>query len=185
MEQSSRFKRMVLPAGLALLVMIISINTYDLSRNIGHRGLHLLVSHLSALFMFLSIWVGALFVNSMAYFQGAAFRERLLVSLVTPVAWDLKVLWDFVGIYSAGEVLFVLLHHIILGPLVVNLMCMGISEMVCSRIMVKRTGDISYGWRWSSFTVFLLGFFLTVIFLWNGGHSYYYFYMDIYTSLFL
>ncbi len=185
MEQSSRFKRMVLPAGLALLVMVISINTYDLSKNIGHRGLHLLLSHLSAVFMFLSIWVGALFVSSMAYFKGATFSERLLASLVTPVVWDLKVLWDFVGIYSAGEVLFALLHHIILGPIVVNLMCVGISGILCSRVMVKRTGDMSYRWTWSSLSVLLLGFFLTVVFLWNGGHSYYYFYMDMYTLLFM
>lgn len=185
MEQSSRIKRVGIPAGIVLVVMLVSINTYDLSRSIPQRGLHLVVSHLSALFMFLSIWTGALFASSMAYFRGATLKERLFVSLLTPIVWDLKVLWDFVGIYSAGEIFFVLLHHIILGPIVVNLMCMGISEIICSRVMMKRTGDVTLRHRWSGLVLFVTGFFFTIVFLWNGGHTYYYFYMDLYTMLFM
>jgi len=185
MEQLSRIKRLGIPAGLVLVVMLVSINTYDLSRSIPQRGLHLVVSHLSALFMFLSIWTGALFASSMAYFRGATFRERLFVSLLTPIVWDLKVLWDFVGIYSVGEIFFVLLHHLILGPIVVNLMCMGISEIICDRVMIKRTGDVSLRSRRSGLVLFATGLFFTVVFLWNGGHTYYYFYMDMYTRLFM
>lgn len=185
MKQTSRLKRVGVPAGIVLVVMVVSINTYDMSRGISHRGLHLLVSHVSALCMFLSIWIGALFVNSMAYFKGASFRERLFASLVTPIVWDLKVLWDFIGIYSVGEIFFVLLHHLILGPIVVNLMCMGISEIICDRVMIKRTGDVSLRSRWAGLALFATGLFFTVVFLWNGGHTYYYYYMDLYAMLFM
>ncbi|GEM_PF-6786548 len=38
--------------------------------------------------MFAGIWLGAMIANTLAFFRGATFGERLLVCLVTPMAWD-------------------------------------------------------------------------------------------------
>ncbi len=38
--------------------------------------------------------------------------------------------------------------------------------------------------RWTGLVLFTAGLFFTVVFLWNGGHTYYYYYMDLYTMLF-
>jgi hypothetical protein len=136
--------------------------------------------------MFLSIWLGALFGNTLSFFRGASFWERLIVCLATPCAWYVKVLYDFLGIYSTGEFLFLFLHHLILGVPVVAILCMGLSDIWCRSIYRRRAGDKSVKVFALSNTVTLItGILLTVFMLWNGGHTYYYLYMDVYTSLFL
>jgi len=104
--RQSFIRRVLLPAALVLAVMIISTNIYDLSRHIESRLLHGLLANGSAVFMFLSIWLGALFANTLAFFRGATFAERILVCLATPLVWCAKILSGFWGIYSGGEFLF-------------------------------------------------------------------------------
>ena len=55
--------RVVLPAAFVLAVMIISTNIYDLSRHVDSRLLHGFLANGSAVFMFLSIWLGAFFAT--------------------------------------------------------------------------------------------------------------------------
>ncbi len=186
MQTQSLFRRVVFPIGLVLGVMIVSINAYNLSIHIENRTIYKVVVHGSAALMFLSIWLGPLFGNTIAFFQGASFGERLLVSLFTPVIWGLKVWLDFRGIYSTGESLFLLLHHLILGCPVVALLTMGISEIWCRAIYRLRSKDkairvLGFG----NLSIFFIGAGLSVLMLWNGGHFYYYKYMDVYSWLFL
>jgi len=183
MTKQSICRRVVFPVALVLIVMVISMNAYDLSRDLKHR---LVLAHVSALFMFLSIWMGALFGNTIAYFRGASFRERLLVSLLPPVVWSAKTLYSFVGIYSWGEFAFAVLHNLILGCPVVGLLCMGISEIWCRAVHRKRHGGHSPRiLAPANVSVLAAGLILTVLMLWNGGHDYYYLYMDVYSALFL
>ncbi len=185
-EKQSAFQRVVLPILIVLSVMVVSINVYNYSRAIGNRSLHLFISHISAFFMFLSIWLGALFGNTFSFFRGASFKERLLVCLAPPSIWSAKVLYDFYGIYSLGEFLFLFVHNLIIGCPVVALLCMGLSDIWCRAIYRKRAGNASLKVFALSNTVTLTtGIVLTFMMLWNGGHTYYYFYMDLYTYLFL
>lgn len=186
MEKKRVFKRMVMPAGIVLCLMVVSINLYNLSRWWEPQFLHDLFANLSAVGMFLSIWMGAMIVNTIAFFNGATFKERLGVCLVTPVIWDAKVLSDFVGIYSPAELLYVCFHGVILGTISVALLCMGISEIWCRIIYRRRTGDLSVKvFAPNSALVLLVGFLGSFILLYNGGHSFYYVYMDLYSKLFL
>lgn len=183
MEKQTFFRRVVFPVIIVMGMMILSINAYDLSRSMDNR---VYLANVSALMMFMSIWMGALFANTVSYFRGASFGERLLVSLATPVVWSAKVLFDFAGIYSPWEFVFIVFHNLILGCPVVALLCMGLSEIGCRMIHKKRSGEGSVRiFAPANASVLGIGLLLTVLMLWNGGHAYYYRYMDIYTSLFL
>ena len=186
MKRQSFIRRALFPAILLLAVMIISINVYDLSRHIENRTLHGILSNGSAIFMFFSIWLGALFANTIAFFRGATFAERLLVCLITPAVWSAKILASFIGIFTTGEFFYLLLHHFIIGCPLVALLCMGISEIWCRMIARKKTGDKSIKiFALSNSALLIVSFTAVFLMLWNGGHSYYYLYMDVYTKLFL
>jgi hypothetical protein len=130
--------------------------------------------------------MGALFGNTIAYFKGASFGERLFVSLATPLVWSAKTLYSFFGMFSFGEFLFLIFHNLILGCPVVALLCMGLSELFCRTIDRKREKIKTVKiFAKGNVTVLAAGVILTVIMLWNGGHDYYYLYMDVYTYLFL
>ena len=182
----SAFRRIMLPAGIVLFLMIVSINLYNGSRWWEPQWLHAIFANLSAAAMFLSIWLGAMIANTIAFLNGASFRERCLVCLVTPVVWDAKVMYDFIGIYSWPEFFFLFLHSIILGPIAVALLCMGLSEIWCRLIVRRSAGRRSVKvFELKSVAVLAIGLIMTVILLFNGGMTYYFFYMDLYTRLFL
>ncbi|MRR16323.1 MAG: hypothetical protein EG826_07690 [Deltaproteobacteria bacterium] len=186
MEKKPVLQRMIFPAAVVLCLMIVSINLYNASRWWKPQILHTVFINLAAVGMFVSIWLGAMIANTLAFFRGATFGERLLVCLVTPVVWDAKVLFDFVGIYSGAELLYACFHAVILGTIFVALLCMGISEIWCRMLYRKRTGDHSVKiLEFKSGLVLIIGFVMTFILLFNGGHSFYYFYMDTYSRIFL
>jgi len=186
MPKQSFIRRVIMPMFLVMGAMVISTHLYDFSRHIENRTLHQMVANSSAILMFLSIWLGALFANTIAFFRGATFGERVLVCLATPVVWCSKTLTAFFGLYTAGEFLFLFLHHFILGCTLVALLCMGISEIWC-RIAAKRKAEATDIRVFALNNTLLLGLSFAAVFLmlWNGGHSYYYLYMDLYAQLFL
>ncbi len=108
MERQSYISRVFVPILVVLSTMVVSTLIYDLSRGIANPTIHKIMAHSGAAFMFLSIWTGALFANTMAFFRGASFGERMLVCLATPVIWCAKVLSSFIGIYSIPELSFLL-----------------------------------------------------------------------------
>jgi hypothetical protein len=186
MKRQSHTRRVFVPILTVLAGMVLSTLIYDLSRGVENPLLHKLMSHTGAVGMFLSIWMGALFANTMAFFRGASFAERMLVCLATPIVWSAKVLSSFIGIYSTGEFLFLLLHHFIIGCPLVALLCMGISEIWCRMIARKKGPDRSLRvFGLGNSLLLLISFVLVALMLWNGGHAYYYLYMDVYGRLFL
>lgn len=186
MEKKPVLQRIVFPAAVVLALMIVSVNLYNASRWWEPPILQAFFIHLSALGMFASIWLGATIANTLAFFRGATFGERLLVCLVTPMVWDAKVLFDFIGIFSGAEVLYACFHAVIMGPVFVALLCMGISEIWCRIIYRRRTGDRFVKiMDFKSGLVLIVGFVMAFLLLYNGGHSFYYLYMDLYSRIFL
>jgi len=186
MEKQSVSRRIVFPIVLILLGMIVALNLYDFARGIESRGLHSFVVYLSLILMILSIWAGAMIANTIAYFRGASFAERLFVSMFTPVVFLLKQWLGIWGIFSIGEFFFLLLHHVVLSAVVINLIGMGLSELWCRIIERIRTHDpavriIQAG----NSVVLLLGCGMLTLMFWHFGHFYYYFFMDMYIKLFL
>ena len=134
--------------------------------------------------MFLSIWLGALFANTVAFIRGADQGERIFVSFAVPVIWIIKTYTHFIGIYSFTELIYLVSHPFIFGNIGVTLLCIGISEIICRSLYRRRNQDISLFQPVN--TAFLIaGLIISILGLWNGGHAYYYHYMDLYSALFL
>lgn len=184
MEKQSVARRILFPAGLALGIMIVSVNVYKYAGNIESGVIQGVVVYLSAMGMFATIWLGPLFVNSMAFFRGATLPERFLASFVVPVAWIAKTYTFFIGLFSVGELVFLILHPLILGNIGVNLLCVGVSEIVC-RQRARARGMRVRLFEAPHMAALVVGMAITFAGLWNGGHTYYYYYMDVYAWLFM
>ncbi|RJP39818.1 MAG: hypothetical protein C4548_11345 [Desulfobacteraceae bacterium] len=184
MKKQTITRRLIFPAAVTLGLMIISINAYDLSGAIQNVLLQEIVVYTSAILMFATIWLGPLFVNTLAFFRGASFSERMLASLITPVVWIAKTYAHFIGIYSFGELVFLILHPLILGNIGVNLLCVGISELICRHRLRAKGGAIRL-FEAPGIAALIAGLIITFAGLWNGGHTYYYYYMDVYSWLFM
>ena len=184
MEKQSAIRRIIVPIIPVLAAMIISINAYDFSMKIPAGTLKTIVVYVSVLIMFASVWLGPLLANTLAFFRGATFTERMLASLVTPAVWIAKTYTWFIGIYSFGELAYLILHPFVLGNIGVNLLCAGISELICRGRVRKHGGGIPL-FAAGNMSVLAAGIVITFAGLWNGGHTYYYYYMDVYTWLFL
>ncbi|MBN1531375.1 MAG: hypothetical protein JXA20_01805 [Spirochaetes bacterium] len=186
MERQSFSRRVIFPLSVVLTVLVASSLLYDATGHIAGRALKAAVLYPSAVLMLLSLWLGPLFSNTVAFARGASTAERFLVSLSVPLLWTAKTYLSFIGIYSPGELVYLFFHPFIFGNLGVNVLCMGISELISWRRLRRRMPEASPR-ALKPLTVALLaaGFAVTALGLWNGGHSYYYHYMDIYTALFI
>jgi len=93
MSQKTFSKRVLIPAGIVMFLMILSINVYNISPDIGvnYPAMGRLMSNISALFMLVSIWFGAFIAHPLAYRAGASMRERVLAGLATP--WSGRLRW--------------------------------------------------------------------------------------------
>ena len=186
MERQSIGRRIVFPIAMILAGMIIALNLYDFARTIEGGGLHSFVVNLSVILMVLSIWMGAMIANTIAYFRGASFPERLLVSMFTPVVFLLKQWLGIWGIFSVGEFFFLLLHHVILSAVVINLIGMGFSELWCRIIHRVKSRDPAVKlFQVGNMAVLFLGCGMLTLMFWHFGHFYYYLFMDTYIKLFL
>ncbi len=186
MEKQSFSRRILFPIALVMGTMIISINAYDLSRSIENQTLHQSIAHISAVLMFLSIWLGALFANTIAFFRGASFGERLIVCLATPIVWCTKSILYFRGFRTVGEMIFLIFFPVFIGTLAVAVLCMGLSEIWCRIIYRRRSeyADLKI-FELSNTLALIIGIGLTTLFLWHGGLFYAYnIYMAAYEYIF-
>ncbi len=186
MEKKSVFHRIFLPAAIVILVMIFSKIIYNASRSIDNWTLHQLVATVSIVFLFLSHWIGPLFANTIAYFNGASFAERIGVCMAAPVVKIAINLWDFIGVYSFGEFLFLIFHSLIIGPVFIGLLCMGVSEIGCRLIHQRKITDSGVRiLALNNVAVLGIGFSMTALMLYSGGHFYFHnIFSVVYTAIF-
>jgi len=184
--KQSLARRLLFPVALVTGLMVASSLLYDQARAIENQTLHRGLAHLSAIVMFASIWLGAFIAHPIAFFRGAGYGERMLAGTATAIIWSATVLAGFIGIYPPEEFVFLFFHHLVLGAPVVSLLCMAISEIICRAVARRKTGDHALRvFAWQSTLTLAVSLTLVVTMLWKGGHTYYYWYMDLYTKLFL
>ena len=186
MARKTFYERVLIPAGIVLFLMILSINTYNASPALGahHPALGRALSHLSALFMFISIWLGAFIAHPLAYRAGASMKERVLAGLVTPLVWSGKMVYGAGCVYSGWELVYWSFHPLIVGVIGVALLDMGISEIAC-RLLYRNKAPVSQKVMQPAVVIMLLaGIIIVPVALWNGGTVLFYLFVDIYTTLF-
>lgn len=186
MIQKMFYKRVLIPVCVVMFLMILSINVYNLSPTIStnHPGLSRVISNVSALFMFISIWLGAFIAHPLAYRAGASFKERVLVGLATPIAWSAKMVYNAGCVYSGWELVYWCFHPLIVGVLATAFLDMGISEIVCRVAYRKKAVIRERVIQFSSIIMILTGLIIIPVSLWNGGTFFFYIFVDIYTALF-
>jgi hypothetical protein len=186
MKQKMFYRRVLIPIGIVTLLMIVSINVYNISPTVGaaHPLLGRILSSVSALFMFISIWMGAFIAHPMAFRAGASMGERVFAGLATPLIWSAKMVYYAGCIYTGWELVYWAFHPLIVGVISAALLNMGISEILC-RVIYRRKG-LMPGRIFQGPVIIMLLIGLTVIplSLWNGGTVFFYMFVDIYMMLF-
>ncbi|MEA3470908.1 MAG: hypothetical protein U9R24_04250 [Thermodesulfobacteriota bacterium] len=186
MKQKMFYRRVLIPIGIVTLLMVLSINVYNISPAVGvnHPGLGRILSTLSALFMFISIWMGAFIAHPMAFRAGASMGERVFAGLATPLIWSAKMVYYAGCVYSGWELVYWCFHPLIVGVISVALLNMGISEIIC-RLAYRREARMPEKILQGPVIIMLLiGLTIVPLSLWNGGTFFFYIFVDIYTMLF-
>ena len=185
-KQRNVFQRIVIPVGVVVLLMVIAINVYNYAPTLvqTHTGLSRALSNISALGMFVSIWLGVYIAHPMAFFAGASMKERFVVSFSTPVIWSIKLLVGSSAIYSGGDLAFWVFYPLITGVVGATLLNMGISEIICRTIFSKRYPYSISVLTPSVFIIFLIGLIIVPLSLYKGGTVFFYIFVDCYTWLF-
>ena len=186
LERKPIYIRIGLPVGVVLGTMMVSMTVYNLSGHIGSESVRSMTADISAIFMFISIWLGALVADSLAFFFGAKFWERCFASLVAPFVWGAKYLFMVWGVYSLGETLYMFLCPIVIGCPAVALLCIGISEIGCRTILkLKADPAAPRIFELGNTVVLLAGAGLATLLLWDGTYFYSHnIYMPLYWMLF-
>jgi hypothetical protein len=186
MKQKMFYRRVLIPIGIVTLLMVVSINVYNISPAVGatHPLLGKILSTVSALFMFISIWMGALIAHPIAFRAGASMGERVFAGLATPLIWSAKMVYFASCVYTGWELVYWSFHPLIVGVISTALLNMGISEILC-RVIYRRQG-LMPGKIFQGPVIIMLLIGLTVVplSLWNGGTVFFYMFVDIYMMLF-
>jgi hypothetical protein len=185
-RQKNVFHRIVIPAGIVVLVMFVAINGYDYAPSLIQfsPGLSRVLSNIFALGMFVSIWLGVFIAHPMAFFAGASMKERFVVSFTTPVIWSIKLLVGSSAIYSGGDLMFWVFYPLITGVMGTTALNMGISEMICRMTLTRRYPHSISVLTPSVIIPFLIGLIIVPLSLYKGGTVFFYFFVDSYTWLF-
>jgi hypothetical protein len=184
MQKQSFARRWVTPTATVFLTMVVTGLIYQFAWRIPHEGTSRAVSAIIAVPFFLSIGFGVLIVYPMAFFRGATVAERITASLFTPVAWILKEIFRVTAFFSIGESIYFGLHQLFLLTLVGALAQMGLCELIC-RWRLKKAGEEVRVFSGTPVSAIILGMAgIYVLFIWGWGTNFFYFYMEIYKTLF-
>lgn len=179
-------RRVIVPAGIVFLVMVISLILYWLSRHIDDRFLHNLVSHVFAVLLFLSIGFGSILVYPLAFFRGAGAGERIFASLFTPVAWTIKEIVRVNDYFTFWESLYYGLNSLTLLTIFGTFGLMGICEIICRAVVRKQSRHlIEIITPVPVAAIFVSIIALYVLFIWGMGVHWFYIYMEGYKALFM
>ncbi len=177
--------RVIRPFLSAGLPMALAWGIYFNASLISNPTLHRWVAFISGLIMALTVFLGVLVVYPKAYSRGAGPVERIIAGLLIPLifaGYEVYVVSEF---FSIPESFYFLLNPAVLIVFVMAIGLMGICELICRVTTAQRP----YGPRRIlslgpvlAIAVMVVG--LYVLFFWENGTKFFYFYMDSYLSLF-
>ncbi len=139
MERSSFADRFLIPAGVALTVMIASRAVYLNAYHIDSQALYHAVAVLAGMVQFASVVLVAVLVYPVTYFRGATAAERIAAGSTNLTVW---VFIDSYNLSEAFPCIETIYYGVNIGSILFtwSFACMGILEVIC-RWVSKRKGN--------------------------------------------
>ena len=185
MERQSFVRRVVSPAVPVLILLASSAIVYGQSWRIENDTVHRLTAYIFGLVLFASIGFGPLYVYARAFFRGARGLEKILASLVTPMAWNVKEVVRVSEFFTWGESLYYGLNTIFLLCLCAGAVQMGLCEMVCRWVRNRKISKpVSVLTPAPVIAVLAGAAAVGVLFVWGMGVHAFYIYQEGYKALF-
>ena len=184
-SKQSFFKRVISPAGVPLLTLIVSWVVYENAWRIDIVWLRQMLSFLSGIVMFVSLGFGPFIVYPMAFSRNAGPAERVTPCLITPILWDLKEVIRVTEFFTTGESIYYGFNPLFLGLMAASLFQMGLMEALCR--WRTRWGGSDMGkvvWPAPAVAMFLGLAGVFVFLVWGMGVHCFYIYQEGYKVLF-
>ncbi len=185
-KRKSLNKRLILPAGIALIVWLALNFFYDQLIHIESVKLYAFLADMTWVLLVISVGFSTLIIYPIMYFRGASFGERLLGSFLTPLGWCFKeVLRVNVSFTLAEATFFTLFTSVSLMLIFGQVGLIGLSELLY-RWVKKRKGGIGKILT-AGPAISVLVSLVTVYFiaLYDGGYSFHLTVKMLYRALFL
>lgn len=178
MQKLDFFHRIVLPASIVLIAMILSRIIYFNSSST--------VATLSGVVMFVSIGFGSFLIYPLSFVRGASLTERVIGCLATPLVWNGIEIYNVSEAFTPAEALFYGVNIVIIGAVAGQFLIMGICDVLCrlrarrqSKETVKAVGPFSILACLSGIS----GIYLVLV--WGEGVGLHYLLIGLYKDIFI
>ena len=177
-------KRFVMPVLVVFFVMASSWLVYNLSWRLENVAVHRLLASVSGTVLFLSVAFGALVVYPVAYFRGAAWKERVPASLINPFLWATKECIRLSISFSFLECSYYYLNPLNAWLLLSVIAEMALAEIFC-RAKLRARGEDARVLHPTTVAVLLISLSLVVsLYAWGEGENVYVLFLQGYRVLF-
>ncbi len=183
MQNSSIKKRAVIPVGIILLITGITSVIYEYSWEFKDNEILYLLSSITTVLLFLSIFFSVFFIYPITFFRGAGIKERIFFSLIPLLVWMIKEIIRMTTVFSVGESLYFGFNPLFIFLILVTFFQMGISDFLCRVVLKKRSKEpVKIFQKPTAILLFgsLVLLFLFLVFIWKFGI----FYFDTYGKIF-
>jgi len=184
MSEKSFFHRVVIPPCVVMIPLVASFLVYFNSSRIENETLHQFVAMASGLILIVSVLLGALVIYPLAFFRGARPAERIIVSLIPAVVFEVYEIYVAGGVFTFAESLYYGLSPLSITIFLLAFGFMGLCELVCRWITRQRGGQgrILTPAPIAGIVAMIIGVCVTMI--WGNGAHFFYLYINGYLALF-
>jgi hypothetical protein len=181
---SAKVKPRILPLMINVLTAFTSYIVYYQSYRIPNKIIHHNLAGIFGLIYVISIFVGPMFIFTIAYLENASLIWCILYSILVPTIWMVKDILVLLESFPLIECLYW-----IINPMYIFFICLLSVEMgvgtFCARYFLKLRGGtvkvISHG----PLAAILVGIIVSVsIFAWGQGENMFSLYLDGYRYIF-
>ena len=188
-EKQSFLRRFVIPTGILLIVWLAfsALISALMGRpaTFGTTAAYRIIMNTLSGLRFVLLLFGSLVIYPIMFFRGATLIERVIGSLVVPLAYMLWAMVQATAYFPVGESIYYGFNSIAFGSLFFQFALLSIADIFC-RWWVRRKHQARLDIvRWPHMIGISAG--LTSIYvslIWDGGVHWFYLYQEVYKLLF-
>jgi hypothetical protein len=141
MKTGSGILRFVILLAIVIAVMTVTSLTYGYSSQMAAGPIRGIVSGISTVVLFMSIWLPGFVWVPVAFLLGLSPGERFVIGIANPVIWITRMCISVACQFTAVEILYFLLLPWTFGAMNNALLQFSLTEMAC-RFIVNRKKDV-------------------------------------------